>query len=183
MSLEQVIEEILSSAGAEREKLISQARSEAEGIISRAKKEAERRITAAREEAEGRADAIVKRAVSSAALEGKRMELEMRKRLLEDLKGRVMESILSRPQEDILRKLISKYGAGGERYYTCERFAQELKRIVGPKFGGTIPCTGGVVIEKEGGNVRTDCTYDTILEDIWNSNLPDISRALFGGDE
>lgn len=183
MSLEPVIEEIISSAEAERKRMLSQAQSEADKILSQAKRDAERKLSAAMEEARKRAEAIIRRYVSSATFEGKRMELEMKKRFLEALKRSTMEAVLSKPQEDILRKLVKKYGAEGERYYTSERYAEVLKKVVGPKFGGTVRCSGGVVIEKKGGNVRIDCTYDTLIEDIWNTKLVEISSALFGGDE
>ncbi|RQD81652.1 V-type ATP synthase subunit E, partial [Methanosalsum natronophilum] len=43
-----------------------------------------------------------------------------------------------------------------------------------------IDCVGGVIIEDEDGKVRLDYTYESILKEVNERSLKEISDILFG---
>jgi vacuolar-type H+-ATPase subunit E/Vma4 len=46
--------------------------------------------------------------------------------------------------------------------------------------GGTIDSRGGLVFESKDRSVRLDYRFEGVLEDIWNKNMYEIYKRLFG---
>ncbi|MGZ4910602.1 MAG: hypothetical protein ACXVI1_07655 [Halobacteriota archaeon] len=53
-----------------------------------------------------------------------------------------------------------------------------MKRISGLEYGGTIPCSGGVMLENEDGTVLFDLTFDTLLKSVRDSSLKQLLQIL-----
>ncbi len=49
----------------------------------------------------------------------------------------------------------------------------------GFSYAGEHDCLGGVVVESESSRIRVNNTFDSMLEDVWEDNLREISDRLF----
>jgi len=49
----------------------------------------------------------------------------------------------------------------------------------GFEYAGEEECLGGVAVESDASRVRIDNTFDSVLEDVWEDNLKEISTELF----
>ena len=49
----------------------------------------------------------------------------------------------------------------------------------GFSYAGEYDCLGGVVVESDGSRVRVNNTFDSVLEEVWEENLREISDELF----
>jgi len=46
------------------------------------------------------------------------------------------------------------------------------------EYGGTIPCSGGVILENEDGTVLRDLTFDSILKNVRDRSLKQLLQIL-----
>src|SRR5665811_2208315 len=53
-----------------------------------------------------------------------------------------------------------------------------VKRISTLKYGGTLPCSGGVMLENEDGTVLRDLTFDSILKNVRDRSLKQLLQIL-----
>jgi V/A-type H+-transporting ATPase subunit E len=49
----------------------------------------------------------------------------------------------------------------------------------GLEYAGETDCLGGVVVESDASRVRVKNTFDSVLEDVWEDHLRDVSERLF----
>jgi V/A-type H+-transporting ATPase subunit E len=49
------------------------------------------------------------------------------------------------------------------------------------KYGGTIDCLGGLVLQTVDGSVRYDLRYETLLELAAQASMKQVVKALFQG--
>jgi V/A-type H+-transporting ATPase subunit E len=191
MSLETVVEDIREEARARAEEIRTEAEEQAEEVVAEAEREAEE-IRAEREsevEAEIRAEREQK--LSSAKLEAKQARLEARRDVLEDVRASVEDEIASLggdTREELTRELLE---AASEEFEDADSVTvygraedQALVESIlddydGYSFGGETDCLGGVVVESEGSRIRVNNTFDSVLDDVWEDNLRDITNRLF----
>ncbi len=62
----------------------------------------------------------------------------------------------------------------------AESALSELKTLNGYTFGGIIDIDGGIVVRSADGQLTVDLSYQTFLEEVWESGLKDASDILFG---
>ena len=121
--------------------------------------------------------------ISSANLEVKRLRLNKRKELLDQVYNKIYESIKSMPAskaEKLLSVLIAKHEADGVRIYSNKNSEAIVKKLSSLSYAGNIDCIGGIVLENEDGTVRLDFTYDSILKNVYERSLKQISDILYG---
>jgi V/A-type H+-transporting ATPase subunit E len=191
MSLETVVEDIREEARARADEIRDEGERRAEELLGSAREDAE----AIREEAEREVEAEIeqerKQKVSSAKLEAKQARLEARRNVLEDVRERVEERIAGLDgdtRETLTRELLDAaedefeadetvyvYGRADDR----ELIESVLADYDGFEFGGERDCLGGVVVEGDRSRVRVNNTFDSIVEDVWEDNLREISDRLF----
>jgi V/A-type H+-transporting ATPase subunit E len=183
MGLDTIVNDILEKARAESEAILKDAQAEADRIIADAKAEAEA-FREEREEAVRReVERLRRQEISGANLEVKRAILNARKDLLDEVYRRAEERLQNLPvdrQSSILETIIRKHASDGDRIYSNERDKLLITSISNHEYAGTIDCIGGVVIESSDGDTRLDYTYDTLLKEVNEASLKQISEILFG---
>ena len=191
MSLDTVVEDIrnearerakdIRSEGDERAaEIISEAESDAEEILAEQERETEQTIAQEREQK-----------LSSAKLEAKQKRLEARRDVLQDVRSAVEEHIASLEgdqREELTRELLDAASEEFDDGDTVHVYGKPdddalLTDVVADydnyEYAGEYDCLGGVVVESEQSRLRVNNTFDSVLEDVWDDNLQDISKRLF----
>jgi V/A-type H+-transporting ATPase subunit E len=190
MSLDTVEEDIQDEARARAEEIRESGEERAEEIVSEAEREAEEIVSEAEREAERTIQQEREQELSSAKLEAKQARLETRRELLEevhdDIEARIA-SIDGDERSELTRSLLDaaaeEFDSDSVRVRGSEDDEGLLESIVadydGFEVGEPIDCLGGVVVESDASRVRVNNTFDSVLEDVWEENLREISARLF----
>jgi V/A-type H+-transporting ATPase subunit E len=191
MSLETVVEDIRDEARARAEEIRTDGESRAEEITEEAERDAERIREEAEREVERQIDQEREQKLSSAKLEAKQERLEARREVLEDVRDDVeahIADIGGDEREELTRALLEAAaeefdGEETVRVHGRAEDADLLESVVddfdGFEVGDPVDCLGGVVVESDGSRVRVNNTFDSVLEDVWEENLREISARLF----
>ena len=180
MGLEEVKNEIIDKANEKAESIISEGKKEAAKIIQEANEHAKEYRQKIKEEGEKTAANLEKLGIAAANNEAKRLELEMKKRLImkafEDAGERVVKADDSKRQ-DYLRKLIEKARKeiDVETVYCSKK---DSKNINGFKCKET-DIEGGIIAENKDGTVRIDYSFGTIIDNIKEKELHKIAEIIF----
>ncbi|WP_323172033.1 V-type ATP synthase subunit E [Natrialba sp. PRR66] len=191
MSLDTVVEDIREEAHARAEDIRETAETRAEEIESAAEADAEEIVAEAEAEADREIEQLREQRLSSAKLEAKQKRLEARRDVLGDVREEVeteLASLEGDTREELTRDLldaassefdedddVSVYGRSDDQ----ELIESILTDYDGYEFAGEYDCLGGVVVESEQSRVRVNNTFDSVLEDVWEDNLREISTQLF----
>ena len=193
MSLETVVEDITDEARERAREIREEAEGRAEEIVAEAEADADETLAEAEDRAESRIAQERDQKLSSAKLEAKQMRLEARRDVLEEVREAVEERIASLEgdqREELTRVLLAAAaeefeGADTVRVYGRADDRELVESILedadydGFSFAGEYDCLGGVVVESEGSRVRVNNTFDSILEDVWDDDLREVSDRLF----
>ena len=190
MSLETVVEDIRDEARARAEEIRTDGERRAEEIRKAAERDAEEILETAEREVERQVDQEREQKLSSAKLEAKQERLEARREVLEDVRDDVeahVAGIDGDEREELTRALleaaVAEYGAESVRVHGHEDDEELLESVVeefeGYAVGDPVDCLGGVVVESDASRVRVNNTFDSVLEDVWEENLREISARLF----
>ncbi|RUM34219.1 MAG: V-type ATP synthase subunit E [Archaeoglobus sp.] len=187
MPLEVVIEEIQKKGGEQVQQIINEAKAEAEEIIAEAKAEAEEIINKAREDAEKEAERYRRQEISSVNLEMKRLLLNKRKEVLEEVFKLVEDRIKKMDPEEkkrLLSKLIDSCELEEAVVYSNKDDENAVREVIsgkkGYRYGGNIDCLGGVILESTDGEVRINLTFDDLLAQVYENKMSEVSKILFG---
>ena len=191
MSLDTVVEDIREEARARAEEIRTDGESRAEEIRKAAERDAEEILADAEREVERQVDQEREQKLSSAKLEAKQERLEARREVLEDVRDDVearIADIDGDEREELTRALLEAAtaefdGAESARVHGREDDESLLESVVeefeGYAIGDPVDCLGGVVVESDASRVRVNNTFDSVLEDVWEENLREISARLF----
>ena len=191
MSLETVVEDIRDEARARAEEVRTDGESRAEDILEEAERDAEEVLEEAEREVERQVAQEREQKVSSAKLEAKQQRLEARREVLEDVRDEVearVADIDGDEREELTRTLLEAATAefdGDETVRVHGRADDEellesvLEDFEGFEVGEPVDCLGGVVVESDASRVRVNNTFDSVLEEVWEENLREISARLF----
>ncbi|MFA1612116.1 V-type ATP synthase subunit E [Halobellus rubicundus] len=191
MSLDNVVEDIRDEARARAEDIREQGERRAEEIVETAETDAEELLEARKEEVERQIEQEREQALSSAKLEAKQERLEARRDVLEDVRSQVEDELVAlsgEKRETLTRALLEDAVAEFEGEESVSVYgraddADLLEDLVadydGFEYAGEYDCLGGVVVEGTGSRVRVNNTFDSVLEDVWEDNLKDVSEKLF----
>ncbi len=191
MSLDTVVEDIREEAHARAENLREEGESRAEEILEEAEADAEEILEEAGREAEREIEQLREQRLSSAKLEAKQKRLEARRTVLGEVRERVEDELAALEgdsREELTRSLLEatseEFDAGDDvRVYGREGDQRLLESILegydGYEYAGEYDCLGGVVVESDQSRVRVNNTFDSLLEDVWEDNLREISERLF----
>jgi V/A-type H+-transporting ATPase subunit E len=191
MSLDTVEEDIRDEARARAAEILEEAQSRADDIVAEADSDAEE-IRADREaEAERRIAQEREQELSSATLEAKQARLEARRDVLADVRERVEAEIAGLEgdtREELTRELLA---AAREEFdpeaalqvsgrpEDADLLADVVADVDRASYAGEYDCLGGVVVESHGSRVRVNNTFDSVLEEVWEDNLREVSDRLF----
>ncbi|RQG91839.1 V-type ATP synthase subunit E [Natrarchaeobius chitinivorans] len=193
MSLDTVVEDIRDEARARAEDIRAEGETRAEEIVSAAEEDADDIEESAEREVEREIEQLREQRLSSAKLEAKQQRLEARRDVLGDVREAVEDELATLEgddREDLTRELLDaasvEFEAGDDvSVYGRDEDADLLESILSDgeyadyEYAGSYDCLGGVVVESEGSRVRVNNTFDSVLEDVWEENLREISNRLF----
>jgi V/A-type H+-transporting ATPase subunit E len=190
MSLDTVVEDIRDEARSRAEEIREEAEQEAEETVAEAEADAEEIREQRAAEVERTIEQEREQKLSSAKLEAKQARLEARRDVLEEVRAAVEEELAGlegEDREELTRALLAAAATEfdddaevsvrgrSEDADLLESLADEH----GLAYGGEYDCLGGVVVESETSRVRVNNTFDSILEDVWEENLREVSDRLF----
>ena len=191
MSLETVVEDIRNEARERAEEIREDGQARADEITDEAEADAEEILAAKERDVENRIEREREQKLSSAKLEAKQKRLEARRDVLQDVRSDVEERIANlggEDREELTRTLLDAAAEEFDSGDTLEVYGrpddEELLTNVladydGFEYAGERDCLGGVVVESEASRLRVNNTFDSVLEDVWEDNLQDISSRLF----
>jgi len=128
MSLEKIIEKIISDAGAEAERIILESRNKAENIRRAAEREATECVASYLKEAEREAALQASRIITQARLEKKMNILCQKRELLDEVMRKAFKADSLR-QKELKRKVITKDGEREEAFAREELIEELLTRL------------------------------------------------------
>jgi len=191
MTLDTVVEDIREQARARAEEIHEEAESEADALVAAAEADAEEIRAEVLAEADRQIAQEREQRISSAKLEAKQRRLEARRAVLnavrEDVEAEIA-ALSGDDREELTRALLESaaaefdegaevevYGRGDDR----ELLESLLSEYDGFEYAGEYDCLGGVVVESTGSRVRIKNTFDSILAELWEEELREISGMLF----
>ncbi len=191
MSLDTVVEDIKAQARARAEEIRAEADEEADEIVAAAENDA----TEIREDELAQADRTVaqerEQRISSAKLEAKQARLDARRNVLQSVREDIeaeIAGLAGEQREELTRALLEDAAtefesAGSVRVFGRADDEELIDSLLadydGFEYAGEFDCLGGVVVESDESRVRVKNTFDSILEDVWEDNLREISNRLF----
>jgi V/A-type H+-transporting ATPase subunit E len=191
MSLDTVVEDIREEAHARAEDIRSEGETRAEEIESAAESDADEILENAETEVEREIEQLREQRLSSAKLEAKQKRLEARRDVLGEVREAVEDELAALEgdtREELTRDLLEaasdEFDAGDDvSVYGHADDEALLESILadydGYAYAGEVDCLGGVVVESDQSRVRVNNTFDSVLEDVWEDNLQEISNRLF----
>jgi V/A-type H+-transporting ATPase subunit E len=185
MALDKVVKDILDIARMEANKLSEEAEKEKAAILRAADEE-----IAKKRKVQGRAlqealRRLTRQEISSAELEAKRMILNARKEILDKILEETLHEIESIPSQE-KAKIYCKIYSNAKNLVPrpkvmCPRGESKLlSACVEPEIIMESDMRPGLILESEDGTIRLDYRFKSILEEVWEKELRDISNMLFG---
>ena len=135
------------------------------------------------EESERLVQRMTTQETARAELESKKIVLGSQKEILDRVYETALQRLGNLPQnESLLRTLVSnnRTEVSAGRVYCNRKDEIFVRGLVGNNFGGTIECVGGLVIESHDGTRRVDLRFETMLREIWDDSIKDVSDTLWG---
>lgn len=193
MSLDTVVEDIRDEARSRAEEIREEADAEVEDIIASAEADAERLHDEHLEEVERKIEQEREQMLSSANLEAKQERLGARRDVLEDVRENVEEAIAGLDgdrRRDLMEALLDATLAEFDddediAVYTRAEDVELLEELVADRnaeVDGEVDCLGGVVGESDTSRVRVNNTFDSVLKNVWEDELKNLSERLFDNE-
>jgi len=180
MGLEVVVKDVLARGGEEADRIRQEGTDEAKGIIAGAEKTARQIVEEKRAQIAEQIERRKNREISSANLEVKRAILNAKKELLDRVYDKAIEilaSLSESEREKIIKQLLESQ-TDSTQVFSNENDESLVKRISSLEYGGTIPCSGGVMLENEDGTVLRDLTFDSLLKNVRDRSLKQLVQIL-----
>ena len=182
--IESLKSEIISKAKDDASSIIKEANQEAAKIIKEAESKIESRRRESEEEAKFLIEASKKKALINAEIEAKRMELEAKKSLIEEVFEKAKERIggIDNSKRNSITNSLYKKACNeidiGKVY--CNK--KDSKMFKGVETSST-DIIGGLIAESKDGLIRVDYSFDTMLESIKENEIKGVVDALFKNEE
>ncbi len=185
MTLDNVVDEIISKAKEDATALKKEGKSEAIYILKKAKANASEIEDNAVDYAKGMIETMEKKELASAKLQCKRIELDSRKDIIDKVFDKLREKVMmldDKTKKKIYEKMIKKAVlemADAKYAYVNSKDTGLVKSIASGLEIKEADILGGVIVEDKDQNVRIDGTFESVLEDVRDESLKDISKVLF----
>jgi len=183
MGLDAIVQEIRAKGKAEADRISGETYQEVSKILADSESQAAKIKAAKQEAVRKEIERLRQQELSSAHLEVKRAVLNARKELLDEVYEKAKESIQKLPadkNQKLLSSLIKKNENSNTRIYSRAKDTPAVKKLTKLGYAGEINCLGGVIIENEDGTEYLDLRYDTILKNVSERSLKQVSDILFG---
>ncbi len=184
MAFEELKEDILSTAKAKEKAIIQEAESEKQKLLSKAEEEARRYREQQEEDARGKAEAYKRQLFSGLEFEKRRSLLESQNLLLAELYAEAKENIQGFAAERRKAHVTTLAGKASGIMDIGTIMVNEKDRGYVPKGDAKVEpaqISGGIIAVSKDGSVRLDLSYDTLLRQAYQENIPQIARTYFNG--
>ncbi|MDR0523956.1 MAG: hypothetical protein LBG62_06005 [Candidatus Methanoplasma sp.] len=185
MALDNVTKEIAASAdkavseiNAERDREVREILASAEAAIAELKAKEEKRLG---EDVER----LRRQELSSAELESRKVILSKKKEILARAFDSALSDLESAPEEERLaayRQMAksAKSAIGSPKALVSKKDGFSAKDLGVKSVEADPRIRSGIIFQSEDGTVEVDMQYETILREIWDSEIKAISDILFG---
>ncbi len=182
MGLEKVKERVLEEAGQKAKARIDSARAEAKEIAKSFSSQTREKEAALKSQLEAEAASIKRREAAAAKLESKKLLLSFRKEFIEGIFSLAREKLASLPESERashVKNLLKKASAEIEVaiIYCNRKDARQLNSFKAKD----ADIIGGIIAESSDGSLRVDYSYETMLEQLKDTLLPELDRLIFAG--
>ncbi len=185
MSLENVVNEIISQAEKQRQEIVDQGRQEAKKIVDEATKKAREQTKQFEEETKKLANETKRMELSALNIHLQKMFLEAKKGMLDELYRHVVEKIEkldASERKELIQRLVekSKKELPDAKFVYCNSRDKEIvSGIKSLKFNGVVDCLGGIVVENGEKSVKVNYTFDVILKNVKEAYLNEVAKRVF----
>ncbi len=181
MGFAQLKKTILDKAEKDAEVIIKSAFKESEDSKRKLEIDMEKLEDKTKDETQNTINMMEAREIASANLEAKKSQLISKKALLEEVFSKAMEKIdkklTSAQRKAIITKLLAK--AEKEINVGSVLVSKKDSAHVGSKKKEIVDIMGGVIVEDKSGEVSVDYSFETLLSNIKEKNIAEISDILF----
>lgn len=180
MGLDKVVDNIRNEGRTQATTIVDAAKNEADAILADAKRQAAEITSRRQADASTAADAHLKREVASADLEARRLRLTAERELVAALRTEVEKRLAALPadkREAHIKTLVQQANVANGRVWVAKRDEPSARKI-GFDVAGTFDGLGGVIVESPEGTTRENLRYETLLDEIWNTSLPQVATKL-----
>ncbi len=185
MSLDKVIEEILERGEREAKEILDSADLERERALSDVRTRSQELLKEREVQAEDQASRERLREIARAELESKRIGLRAQKEVLDEILSRAKRRLReSASRKDILEALVRAHRKELEDgIVLCNKAdASAIKGLVNAEVRDELSGIGGLIIESKDGSRRTNLTYESFLEDLWEDVVKEVAAVLWRED-
>jgi len=185
MALENVINEIISQAGKQKQEIVDQGKQEAKKIVGEATKKGMEQSKIFEEETKKIINETKRMEISALNIRLHKMFLEAKKSILDELYKQVVEKIYkldSAKRKELLHDIVEKAKKelpDVKFVYCSEKDKEIVSSVKNLKFNGVIDCLGGVVVENENRTIRVNYTFDLLLQNVKEAYLNEIAKRIF----
>jgi len=182
MSLEAVVQRILEQGTAEASAIVDAARADADGKLRAIREESQKDIAVRIADGKRAAERLRVQEAARAELASKKVVLASQKETLDAVRSEALRILgSSERKRGTLRTLLENHREEWRsgKVFCSEDDRQSVTDAVRTRFGGTIDCSGGIVIESEDGTRRFDLRFETILQDIWEDTVKELAEILW----
>ena len=179
MALQEILNQVEKTGQKQVEDIRKSTSSEVESILSEADEKGKAIATEIANETKRQIEQLEQQEIPAAELEVKRNRLDAQRRALEEtrLKVHVKLGKLGKSNlEKVYKKLVSNLPKEGTLHCRKEDAAL-IGKLTSTKMGTSINEPGFVVETKD---YRLDFRFSTLVEKVWQDNLPAVSEELFG---
>lgn len=178
MTLENVVDEILTQARRESKKIVEDGKKEAESIIDNVKKATKEKRENFREEAKGMQ-------ISTKSIKIDKMVMQAKNEFLNELFlefAKRIDKLSLKERRKIIEKLVEKAVKEIDDpafVYANNKDKQFLLHSKKIKFNGTIDTIGGVIVENRKKDIRVNYTFEVFLGKLKEMYLGEITNKFF----
>lgn len=180
MGLEKVVANIRSEGRAQADATVAQARREAAEILADARRQADEIRAKRGSQATAEAESLSRRETASADLEARRLRLAAERELVGSIRADVEKRLAALPEAQRVahvQALIRKANIANGRVLVSKKDEAAVRKA-GVNVAGTFDGLGGVVVESPDGATRENLRYETLLDEIWTTTLPQVAGKL-----
>ncbi|MFC1690794.1 V-type ATP synthase subunit E family protein [Nanoarchaeota archaeon] len=181
MGLEKVKDEILNNADKNAQSIIAEGLKEADLVLSELGDKTKELEEKTQGEIKNLLAAVERRDIASAKFEAKRMILDKKKELIDEAFEKAKQNIAnleSGKNRQIVKDLIKKAKLELPDIKTIYANKKDKANVTGLNFR-EIDIIGGIIAENSDASIRVDYSFDTLLEDMKEKELQNISEMLF----
>lgn len=185
MSLDKMAEDIQRKGDEKAEEIRCEGKGEAERLLKEAQAKKKAILEASLADAIKAVGRLRIQETARVELENRRAHLMMERDMLDMALEKARERLLALPADkdrDILHRLLTKHGSKAPVVISSRRQEATVKALAPSlRFGGSIDCLGGIILQTVDGSVRHDLRYETLLEQAAQASMRDVAKVLFQG--